>query len=55
MILVGQDGLVNIPGDRLGVIARGGSNQALLTAGFAADVTEWISMGAVALRRLARG
>jgi VIT1/CCC1 family predicted Fe2+/Mn2+ transporter len=43
VILGGQDGLVNI----LGVIAGGGSDTVLLTTGFAAAITESISMGAV--------
>src|SRR3989454_12111629 len=47
VILGGQDGLVNILGIILGVIAGGGSNTVLLAAGFAAAITEAISMGAV--------
>jgi predicted membrane protein (TIGR00267 family) len=47
VILGGQDGLVNILGIILGVIAGGGSNAVLLSAGFAAAITESISMGAV--------
>src|SRR5439155_11675048 len=47
VILGGQDGLVNILGIILGVIAGGGSNSVLLAAGFAAAITESISMGAV--------
>jgi predicted membrane protein (TIGR00267 family) len=47
VILGGQDGLVNILGIILGVIAGGGSNVVLLAAGFAAAITESISMGAV--------
>jgi vacuolar iron transporter family protein len=47
VILGGQDGLVNILGIILGVIAGGGSKAILLTAGFAAAITESISMGAV--------
>jgi hypothetical protein len=47
VILGGQDGLVNILGIILGVIAGGGSNAVLLAAGFAAAFTESISMGAV--------
>lgn len=47
VILGGQDGLVNILGIILGVIAGGGSNHILITAGFAAAVTESLSMGAV--------
>ncbi|MGD0395104.1 MAG: VIT1/CCC1 transporter family protein [Acidimicrobiales bacterium] len=47
VILGGQDGLVNILGISLGVIAGGGSRTILLAAGFAAAITESISMGAV--------
>jgi VIT1/CCC1 family predicted Fe2+/Mn2+ transporter len=47
VILGGQDGLVNILGIVLGVIAGGGSRAVLLSAGFAAAITESISMGAV--------
>src|SRR6266568_5821231 len=47
VILGGQDGLVNILGIILGVIAGGGSKAVLLAAGFAAAITESISMGAV--------
>jgi vacuolar iron transporter family protein len=47
VILGGQDGLVNILGIVLGVIAGGGSTSILLTTGFAAAITESISMGAV--------
>jgi predicted membrane protein (TIGR00267 family) len=47
VILGGQDGLVNILGIILGVIAGGGSRVVLLAAGFAAAITESISMGAV--------
>src|SRR6266700_3103858 len=47
VILGGQDGLVNILGIILGVIAGGGSNTVLLATGFAAAITESISMGAV--------
>jgi vacuolar iron transporter family protein len=47
VILGGQDGLVNILGIILGVIAGGGSDAVLLAAGFAAAFTESISMGAV--------
>src|SRR5207249_5873788 len=39
VILGGQDGLVNILGIILGVIAGGGSNAILLAAGFAAAIT----------------
>src|SRR5436309_2555760 len=47
VILGGQDGLVNILGIIMGVIAGGGSRTVLLAAGFAAAITESISMGAV--------
>jgi vacuolar iron transporter family protein len=47
VILGGQDGLVNILGIILGVIAGGGSRPVLLAAGFSAALTESISMGAV--------
>jgi len=47
VILGGQDGLVNILGIILGVIAAGGSTTVLLVTGFAAAITESISMGAV--------
>jgi VIT1/CCC1 family predicted Fe2+/Mn2+ transporter len=47
VILGGQDGLVNILGIILGVIAGGGSATVLLATGFAAAITESISMGAV--------
>jgi VIT1/CCC1 family predicted Fe2+/Mn2+ transporter len=47
VILGGQDGLVNILGIILGIIAGGGSRTVLLAAGFAAAITESISMGAV--------
>lgn len=47
VILGGQDGLVNILGIVLGVIAGGGTKTVLLAAGFAAAITESISMGAV--------
>jgi VIT1/CCC1 family predicted Fe2+/Mn2+ transporter len=47
VILGGQDGLVNILGIVLGVIAGGGGKVVLLSAGFAAAITESISMGAV--------
>ena len=46
VILGGQDGLVNILGIVLGVIAGGGGKVVLLAAGFAAAITESISMGA---------
>jgi len=45
--LGGQDGLVNILGIVLGVISGGGDRTVLLAAGFAAAITESISMGAV--------
>jgi VIT1/CCC1 family predicted Fe2+/Mn2+ transporter len=47
VILGGQDGLVNILGIILGIIASGGSNSILIATGFAAAITESISMGAV--------
>ncbi len=47
VILGGQDGLVNILGIILGVIAGGGSETVLSVAGFAAAITDSISMGAV--------
>ena len=47
VILGGQDGLVNILGIILGVIAGGGLKTVLLATGFAAAFTESISMGAV--------
>jgi VIT1/CCC1 family predicted Fe2+/Mn2+ transporter len=47
VILGGQDGLVNILGIILGVIASNGSNTVLVATGFAAAITESISMGAV--------
>ena len=47
VILGGQDGLVNILGIVLGVIVGGGSKTVLLAAGFAAAITESISMGAI--------
>jgi vacuolar iron transporter family protein len=47
VILGGQDGLVNILGIILGVIAGGGSDTVLIVAGFAAAITESISMAAV--------
>lgn len=48
MILGGQDGLVNMLGIVLGVIAAGGSTHVLIVTGVAAAITESISMGAVA-------
>lgn len=50
VILGGQDGLVNILGIVLGVLA-GGSRSMVLAAGFAAAITESISMGAVGYNR----
>lgn len=47
VILGGQDGLVNILGIILGVIAGGGSTTVLIATGVAAAITESISMGAV--------
>ena len=47
VILGGQDGLVNILGIILGVVAASGSRTVLLATGFAAAITESISMGAV--------
>jgi vacuolar iron transporter family protein len=47
VILGGQDGLVNILGIILGVIAAGGSTTVLLVTGVAAAITESVSMGAV--------
>src|SRR5438874_7283752 len=47
VILGGQDGLVNILGIILGVIAADGSTTVLLVTGLAAAITESISMGAV--------
>jgi VIT1/CCC1 family predicted Fe2+/Mn2+ transporter len=47
VILGGQDGLVNILGVIVGVMAGGGNRTVLLAAGFAAAITESISMGAV--------
>src|SRR5260370_3156493 len=48
VILGGQDGLVNMLGIALGVVAAGASNHVLLVTGIAAAITESISMGAVA-------
>jgi predicted membrane protein (TIGR00267 family) len=48
VILGGQDGLVNMLGIALGVIAAGGSTHVLVVTGIAAAITESISMGAVA-------
>src|SRR5438034_9988014 len=44
----GQDGLVNMLGIALGVVAAGGSTHVLVVTGIAAAITESISMGAVA-------
>src|SRR2546423_14802427 len=46
VILGGQDGLVNILGIILGVIAGGGPRTVLLATGFGAAITETISIGA---------
>lgn len=48
VILGGQDGLVNMLGIALGVISAGGSTHVLIVTGWAAAVTESLSMGAVA-------
>src|SRR5882672_6909841 len=48
VILGGQDGLVNMLGIALGVVAAGGSTHVHVVAGIAAAITESISMGAVA-------
>src|SRR6266550_9036373 len=48
VILGGQDGLVNMLGIALGVVAAGGSNHVLVVTGIAAAITESVSMGAVA-------
>jgi predicted membrane protein (TIGR00267 family) len=48
VILGGQDGLVNMLGISLGVVAAGGSSHILVVTGIAAAITESISMGAVA-------
>jgi predicted membrane protein (TIGR00267 family) len=48
VILGGQDGLVNMLGIALGVVAAGGSSHVLVVTGLAAAMTESISMGAVA-------
>ena len=48
VILGGQDGLVNMLGIALGVVAAGGSTHVLIVTGLAASITESISMGAVA-------
>jgi VIT1/CCC1 family predicted Fe2+/Mn2+ transporter len=48
VILGGQDGLVNLLGIALGVVAAGGTTKVLIATGMAAAITESISMGAVA-------
>jgi vacuolar iron transporter family protein len=48
VILGGQDGLVNMLGICLGVVAAGASTHVLIVTGLAAAITESISMGAVA-------
>src|SRR6202171_4389208 len=48
VILGGQDGLVNMLGIALGVVAAGGSTHVLIITDLAAAITESISMGAVA-------
>lgn len=48
LILGGQDGLVNMLGIVLGVVAADGTRHVLIAAGLAAAITESISMGAVA-------
>jgi predicted membrane protein (TIGR00267 family) len=48
VILGGQDGLVNMLGIALGVVAASGSTHVLVVTGIAAAITESISMGAVA-------
>lgn len=48
IILGGQDGLVNVLGVILGVVAATGSNSIVIVAGLAATFAESISMGAVA-------
>src|SRR5215470_11608931 len=48
LILGGQDGLVNMLGIVLGVVAANGTTTVLIAAGLAAAITESISMGAVA-------
>ena len=47
VILGGQDGLVNMLGIALGVIAGGGSNHILFVIGIAVSIIELISMGVV--------
>jgi VIT family len=46
VILGGQDGLVNMLGIALGVVAAGASTHVLVVTGIAAAITESISMGA---------
>jgi len=48
IILGGQDGLVNVLGVVLGVVAAGGENRILIAASLAAAFAEAVSMGAVA-------
>src|SRR5258705_3949096 len=48
VILGGQDGLVNMLGIALGVVAAGGPTHVLVVTGIAAAITESTSMGAVA-------
>src|SRR6266403_1149778 len=48
VILGGQDGLVNMLGIALGVVAAGGFTHVLVITGVAAAITASISMGAVA-------
>src|SRR2546430_4580379 len=47
VILGGQDGLVNMLGIALGVVAAGGSTHALFITGLAAAITQSFSMGDV--------
>src|SRR5258705_3648751 len=46
VILGGQDGLVNMLGIALGVVAAGGSTHVLVVTGLAAAITESTSIGA---------
>jgi len=48
IILGGQDGLVNVLGLTLGLVAANGTDRIILVAGLAAGFAEAISMGAVA-------
>lgn len=48
VILGGQDGLVNVLGVVLGIVAAGGENKILIAASMAAAFAEAVSMGAVA-------